>query len=321
MGPFYSQDLRYHRAMVVRLAATLAVLSACGTKLADSGDARADDAATDDAGIDGMPLPDAPGTFAPWGTPEKIDSAATAAINEDDGTLSSNGLELIFGRQAMDNTKHLFVTKRATANDAFGTATLIAQIDDATAGVSNETPRLADNDLTLYFASSRAGTLGLLDIYKATRTALGQPWSTPVAFGTAANGPNSTLNEKTYTPCGTTYLVVRGNDIFEGTIGQPPVAATNLNDAATAETGPFLAESCTRVYFASPRDGVSMKLYTATRATMNDPWGTPVIYNEFLTVPGNHEDPWISTDGHTFVFAAKADATAATTKDEYIVTR
>ncbi|CAN5862677.1 hypothetical protein BH11MYX2_BH11MYX2_03780 [soil metagenome] len=308
--------------MVLRLAATLAVLSACGTKLATSGDDQrlVDDAALD-ADVDTMPLSDAPGTFGPWGTPQKIDPAGTAALNEDDGTLSSNGLELIFGQQAADGTKHLFVTTRATANDAFATATLIAPIDDATAGITSETPRFANNDLTLYFSSTRTGTLGSQDIFKTTRTALDKPWVAPVPMGTAANGPNSPALEKTYTPCGTTYLVVRGVDLFDGTVGQPPVLAANLSDAATAETGPFLTESCTRVYFASPRDGVSTKLYTATRATIDDPWGTPVIYNEFTSVPGNHEDPWISADGHTFVFAAKADATAATTKDEYIVTR
>ncbi|HEY4180058.1 MAG TPA: hypothetical protein VGM90_24615 [Kofleriaceae bacterium] len=310
--------------MVLRLAVTLAVLSACGTKLAATGDDQTptDDAAIDDSSVDTMPLPDAPGTFAPWGTPKKIDPAATAALNEDDGTLSGNGLEFIFGQQAADGTKHLFVTKRATVNDAFATATLIAEIDVVGVGITSETPRFADNDLTLYFSSTRTGTLGSQDIFKTTRTALGAAWAVPAPFGTAANGPNSVALEKAYTPCSTKYLVVRGGDLFEGDIGQPPALAANLSDAATAETGPFLAENCTRVYFASPRDPlVGTKIYTATRATMADPWGTPVIYNEFLGVPGNHEDPWISTDGHTFVFAAKADNTASTTKDEYIVTR
>ena len=308
--------------MGLRLAVALAVLSACGTRLADSGDDQMQTLdASDDADIDAPPPADAPGTLPPWGTPQKIAPAATAARNEDDGTLSGNGLEFIFGQQAADGTKHLFVTKRATVNDAFATATLITQIDDITAGITTETPRFADTDLTLYFSSNRAGTLGSLDIFKSTRSALGMPWTAPVPLGTAATGPNSVALEKTYTPCNTKYLVVRGPDLYEGTIGQPPVLAANLSDPATAETGPFLTESCTRVYFASPRDGVSMKLYTATRTAIDAPWGVPVIYDEFTSVPGNHEDPWISADGHTFVFAAKADATAATTKDEYIVTR
>lgn len=304
-----------------RLALALTLLSACGTKLADSGDDQmlSGDGGTGDGDTDSLPAVDAMGTFGPWGTPQKITPAASTALNEDDGALSSNGLEFIFAQQAAapDNTKHLFVTTRATTTSAWSAAKLIGELDDATAMITTETPRFADNDLTLYFSSTRMGTLGSQDIFKTTRDALDKPWKAPTPLAE----PNSTLLEKTYTPCGTKYLVVRGTDLFEGTIGEAPVAATNLNDAATAETGPFLAENCLRVYFASPRDGGVVKIFTATRATMNDPWGAPAIYNEFNGVPGNHEDPWISADGKTFVFAAKIDATAATTKDEYIVTR
>ncbi|MFN0253094.1 MAG: hypothetical protein ACKV2T_39845 [Kofleriaceae bacterium] len=174
-------------------------------------------------------------------------------------------------------------------------------------------PRFSADGLTLYFASGRAGGIGDLDIYAVTRLSLAATWSAPAPVA----GPNSAALEKWYSPCGDQYLVIVGGDIAQGTIGAAPVISMELSDALTNETGPYLTPDCLTTYFASPRGAPPIKIYTATRASIMDPWSTPVVFTEFAAIGGDQEDPWLSPDTRIFSFASNV----AGTKDQYIVTR
>ena len=99
------------------------------------------------------------------------------------------------------------------------------------------------------------GGAGSLDIYSVSRLSLTAAWSAPMPV----LGPNSTALEKWYTPCENTYLVIVGGDIAEGTVGAAPTISTELSDAATSETGPFLTPDCLTTYFASPRGAPSSR--------------------------------------------------------------
>ena len=293
-----------------RLLAVMLVLSACKAELADiPGNLFGTDAGVTDASAADSSQVDAP--LPPFGTPAKHTAASSPTLDEDDGALTSDGLEMVFSVNDPGVGKDLYYTKRASLTGPWSAATKLA----ISAVASDETPRFSSDDKTLYFSSARAGGAGGLDIWKATRTATGT-----ATFGTPTlvAGPNSALLEKTYTPCNGTYVVVHDTDLGEGTIGAASTPITILNDATTTETGPFLTKDCLRIYFASARDGTT-KIYTSSRASMTSAWAAPVVATDIPMVAGATamEDPWLSPDERILSFAA----TVAGTKDQYIVAR
>ncbi len=287
------------------LFGVLLALSACKVQLSDGADGgfRSSDSGVSDT---------TPAPLGPWGTPAKHPSASDVGLSEDDGSLRSDGLEMIFSiaNAADGNLKDLYTTSRDSLADAWTPAT---KLSFSVTGASDETPRFSPDGLTLYFASGRAGGAGDLDIYLVTRLTLTAAWGMPAPVA----GPNTIALEKWYTPCGGAYLVIVGGDIAEGTIGSAPTVSTELSDALTNETGPFLTPDCLTTYFASPRGAAPTKIYTSTRASTNDPWSTPTVFTEFSAIGGDQEDPWMSPDMRLFSFASNV----AGTKDQYIVTR
>lgn len=298
-----------------RLLMGLALLaSACGARLTDPSEEPLDANAIGGGGDDsGNVAPADAFMLGPWGTPALIPGASTTTADEDDGTLSNSGLELVFALTvtADANRKDLYIATRTTTSMPFGTPT---KLPFSATGSSEETPRFSPDDNTLYFASDRAGGAGGLDIYKATRTMAGGAWSAPAAVV----GPNTAANEKWFMPCGTTtsYIVIAGPDLAAGTVGGPaPTVIAELNSTST-ETGTFLTSDCLTIDFASARTGTSL-MYTSHRTSMTTAWQTPTQVIDFAALGGAQEDPWIAADGRTFVFASNK----AGTKDVYIATR
>jgi Tol biopolymer transport system component len=66
----------------------------------------------------------------------------------------------------------------------FGTAELVAGANSA---AEDGQPNLRRDGLELFFFSTRPGTLGMADLYSATRAAGSDPWSTPVNLGAGVN--------------------------------------------------------------------------------------------------------------------------------------
>lgn len=295
------------------LVATV-LASGCNAELMDPPGAVVDapPGSSGDGGVDG-PGPDA-FMLGAWGTPAKVPGASTAA-NEDDGTLANSGLEMVFSvaDPADGNNKDLFLMSRATVTSPWGTP---SKLPLSVTGSSEETPRFSPNGLTLYFASNRAGGVGGLDIYRVTRAAVGGAWTAPAPVA----GVNTTASEKWFMPCAMTndYLVVQGGDLAAGTVGgAAPAVVAELSAAAPAnETGSFLTGDCLTAYFASTRSGTA-KLYTSHRTSITTAWQSPTLVNDFLAVGGDQEDPWLSDDGHIFVFVSNTSGT----KDVYISVR
>lgn len=273
------------------------------------------DAATDSA----APSRDGPMT-APWSTPAIIPQAASPNASEDDDTLSASALEMIFAVDSGTSGKDLFYTARSSRTADWAEAVQVP----FNSAQSDETPRLSDDGLTLYFASGRAGN-GNLDIWSVQRTALDNTsWGTPQQLTSVST---TTLLEKWFMPCGADrYVMIQGTasngtDLVEGTLGGgAPTPIPELNSAQN-ETGTLISSDCLTIYFASnrPTSSSPTKIYTSHRSSLTAAWDPPRVVVDF-PIPGgdgSEEDPWISEDGRTFVFASDA----AGTKDIYISTR
>lgn len=286
----------------------LALLAgACSARLADDPGLPPDG----DSGIDSALVDAAPDAYVLglWGAPTKIGGASSGTLVEDDGSLTSTTLELVFA-VATATGKDLYYSSRSSPTTAW-TAPVPLGVNLTTS--TEETPRFAADDLTLYFASDRVAANGL-DIYRITRPAVGAAWSAPATVA----GPNSIANEKWFTPCGgNRYLVILGGDIYEGRIGQgAPTVVASLSAATANETGTFITQDCLTAYFASVRSGTN-KIYTSTRTSPTDPWPAPTLFDDFMGIGGNQEDPWLSPDQRTFMFVSDA----STTKDIYVSVR
>ncbi len=302
----------------------LLLAAACGARLSGNpAEVVGPDAAVaDDAAIPDM-TSDATQLLA-WSTPAKVGPAATAAA-EDDVTLSSDALEMIFAVQVTNATtnvtnKDLYYTSRPSIGAPWTKAVQVPFDTDA----SEETPRFSGDGRTLYFASDR-GTSGSLDIYSVKRQAAGNTtWEAPVAV----EGVNTSATEKWFAPCTNNhYVLVRGTGtggtthLFEGTTGGgAPTAIASLNSPTASDTGAFLTQDCLTIYFASFRT-TPEKIFTSHRATVTDAWPPPTPVDDFKLGTGgdNQEDPWLAPDSKTFAFAS--DAAGNGNKDIYLSTR
>jgi len=292
----------------------LVVLCACKAEIGGGSSNITSDSNT--APSDGAPTPDAP---QPWSAPRLVPGANTA-IDEDDGTLSHSGLEMVFGAEdaADGGRKHLYYIRRDTPTSTTWSAPVA--LGFYVAGTTDQTPRFAANDLTLFFGSNRTGTTGGLDVWQVTRSATtSTTWSTPALVP----GVNSTATDKWFMPCdGSRYLLISSRspstteDVYEGTLGggAPTLVAELSSDGG--ETGTFVTADCLSAYFASTRSGNNV-IYAATRATATSTWSAPAPVTDFMALGGGQEDPWLSPDGKTFVLASNVSGS----KDVYISTR
>jgi len=288
-------------------------LAACGAHITGTAET------AQDAAVDAATGADAPGDalpLGPWSTPATVAAAATSAY-EDDVTLSSNALEMIFA-VAGATGKDLYYTSRKAIGAAWAP---IEPLPFDSAVASDETPRFSGDDMTLYFASDRNNVAGDLDVYAVSRAMTGSnaAWGKP----SPVPGINTGVVEKWFAPCSNGHYVVvqasidTGTDLLEGTLGGAAPAPIGVLNSASNETGAFLTQDCLTIYFASNRN-TRVQIFVSHRKAIDQPWQRPATVDDFkLGGADNQEDPWLSADGRTFAFASDASGS----KDVYLSTR
>jgi hypothetical protein len=300
----------------------LLLASACSARLKDSEPTDAPKGMPDSRGSNVVPI-DSPidaYVFGPFGAATPVTGASGSGLNIDDETLNSTLTELYFAEvdAAITGTpKQLWVMTRTTAADPWGTPVMMDATFNATGTTvpQEESPRLSPDDLTIYFG--RGG-----DIYYATRTAVGQPWTNPQPM-TDVNTGNY---EKWLAVCAGGYYLVSRNTgagtathIYEGQLGHGD-SLSSLSGTVGNDISNFLSADCTTAYFASSRSGTA-QIYTATRSSGGTTWSAVTeLETELGTAPDN-EDPWLSPDGHTMYFASERYGGTNTNKGVYMATR
>ncbi len=282
-------------------------LCACGARIADSSITAGPDANTRDDDHDApVTEGDAPDVDAfvlgDFGAPQPLTFANTN-VDEDDGTMSWDGMEIIFARKDATE-KHLYVSRK----DAQGVwSTPVKTAFAGGSAIRDEGPRYSADNLTLYFGSTRTPNSGGSDIWMITRQAATDAWgATPTKITTLT----SNQTDKWVSPCATDFLMIRTteangqSEIYGGTGLAAPTKVEEL-DSATSETGTLLALDCLTAYFASTRGGTN-DLWTSHRTSTTTPWQTPTKLS-FSTDTKDEQDPWMSTDGRTFLFASNVN--------------
>jgi len=296
----------------------LALLCACNAHLGGTNDHTATTDGSPGGGTDGgsnMQMTDAGVTLGPWGTPAPVTGAASALVNEDDPTLSSDGLELYYAVAQSGGGKKLFRMTRATRSDPFANATVLTAFNG---GTSNEGPRLAYDDLTIYW-----GVDG--DIYSATRATTASAWT---VVGKVPGVDTTTGYEKWLAVCGdgSHFIVSRdigdanGQDLYEGTLGGGAGTRIDTVSSTSSEISTFVSKDCLTLYFASNRLGANdTQIFFSTRTAIGGTWSAPVPAPAPFDGGTDNEDPGYTPDNRLFVFATTRGGNG--TKDVYLATR
>jgi Tol biopolymer transport system component len=187
-------------------------------------------------------------------------------------------------------------------------------------------PTIARDGHLFYFVSNRAGGCGGDDIY-TTRLRPGG-WDPVVNLGcdvnSAANEASPMpLPERATGPVLYFSSTRSGNsDLYEsashgGAFGAASAVA-ELNTGAQ-DGQPNLRRDGLEIFFFSSRAG-NNDIYSATRASVSEPWSTPVNLGPSVNSPASDTRPSLSWDGTTLYFGSTR-AGGDGDSDHYVTTR
>jgi hypothetical protein len=302
----------------MRWSCVLVIVAGCGFSVSpgitvDARDARIDDglvdAAAEDAPVDGPPL----GPFTNIVPLTSLDSVA----GEDDPTLTGDMLEIYFDRGG-----DIWFSVRASVAVGWPAPQALTVVNSA---ASETTTEISADGLELFFSSTRTGGLGGTDVYVATRPDRASPFGNPVHVDELA----TTAEDVTPPLVGNALVMYLSSSRAGGAGGydlyrtarasrtQPwsaPVLVTSLATAGT-ETEPWVDPTETTLYLSG--DGLGGRdLWMSTRSSAGAAWDPRVAVSE-LNSTGSEEDPWLSPDGHTMIFASSRSGNF----DLYMATR
>jgi len=208
-----------------------------------------------------------PTTDDPWGPPVNLGPPVNSSAWDGQPSISPDGLSLYFAseRPGGHGNLDLYMTRRATTDDPWGTLVNLGPTVNSSA--NDWAPSISPDGFTLYFASQRPGGYGGWDLWVTTRATKEDDWGTPVNLGPTVNSSSAD--------------------------SLPSISADGLSL--------FFSD------YQDPRPGGygDADIWVTMRATVSDPWGTPV--NLGPPVNGLAHDGWpgISPDGSTLFFASR----------------
>jgi hypothetical protein len=253
---------------------------------------------------------------------EPVKFGYTLAGGDDVDCFSSDGLEMYIDspRAGGQGDFDLWVLKRASVDDDWGPPVNL--------GPAVNTPQvdwlssISTDGLALYFCSDRPGGHGGSDIYMSTRASKNAPWEPPVNLGPQVN--SSSTDYVPWISSNSLELYLASDrpggygsfDLYvarRATTNDPWGDAVNLGPIVSSpygEADPSLSPDGLLLFFsdyyltAPPRPGGygGPDTWMARRASLSDPWQTPVNLGPRVNGPGPQTLPRISLDGRTLYF-------------------
>lgn len=252
------------------------------------------------------------GTF---GTPQLLATLATGS-EESNPSLSPDELTIYFSSNRNGGQQRaIWMATRASLTADFGAPSLVAELDSA---ADDRDPEIADDGLTIYWASTRSGKENL---YFATRA------STAASFVdrglVTITGDSSTQNLTPAVSSDELTLLYGQNGLDIAIATRPNRASTfvferqltEVNAPAT-DLAPALSDDGLELFFDSYRTGPDV-IYRATRALTSEPFGAPMPMMELDPSALGAGSPELSPDGRRLYF----DHYDGTSIDIYVATR
>ena len=183
-------------------------------------------------------------------------------------------------------------------------------------------PDISTDGLELYFQSTRTGGSGDSDIYVATRATTDDPWSEPVNLGPIVNSSGTEFGPNISADCLSLYFNSTRpggsgqNDLYVTTRktvldswGEPlnlgPIVNTSFHDVNPNITADGLSLFFSDWDGAPPRPGGygQCDIWMTQRASLSEPWSSPVNLGPELNGPLVEGAPEISNDGAVLFFS------------------
>jgi WD40 repeat protein len=258
---------------------------------------------------------------AEWSEPVNLGPTINTAANENNPTLSPDGLSLYFtsDRAGGLGLTDIWVSHRACGDCPWeAPVNLGSPINTASTDIA---PSISIDGHLLFFASGRIAEGGVGDVYLSTRANPKDDfgWGAPVRLGPEVNTPAFDAGPEYMQSAedGATNLYFGRQpvgglfDIYmvavtrEGEIRGPAVPVSELN-SAFGETGPTLRTDGREVLFFSGRPPTlgANDFWVSTRRSVHEPWSEPVHLDAPLSSAFNDRHPSLSDQGRTLVFAS-----------------
>jgi WD40 repeat protein len=278
--------------------------------------------------------------FSGWSTAQKIDeiggnhSDLNTPFLDGCPIQSPDGLSLYMAsnRPGGKGLLDIWVSTRTSTSDPWGAPENLPEPINSASDDFCPTPL---HDGGLLFVSRRVVegiTCGLGDIYYARRNPA-HGWSEPKHLGCDPAGPNSALDEqgpsyiqgqlyfsRSSLPAGNTgelFVSEKQGDMSFGAAA--PIA--ELNDALANDIQPNVRKDGREIVFSSNRAGGfgGQDIWSATRASVNDPWSAPVNLGTTVNTGAGETRPSLSWDAQTLLFGRAPGPEGMS--DIYVATR
>jgi Tol biopolymer transport system component len=271
-------------------------------------------------------------TYSEWSPPVNLGPAINSAVNDQNATLSKDGLRLYFTSNRSGNLD-MWVSRRSSADSPFWepAENLGSPVNSSTADFA---PNLSIDGHLLFFSSNRDGNN---DIYVSHRTNKDDDfrWGEPFRLGPGVNTEDMEQAPmylqsaedgvaNLYFNRGSNALGL--SDIYSAavkrdgeTIG-PAVLVSELSVPGATDAAATVRKDGKEVFFFSTRLPTvgGIDLWTSTRQNVHDAWSEPVNVGALNTM-SNEQTPSLSFDGRTLVFASNRPGSLG--NDIWITTR
>ena len=243
---------------------------------------------------------------------------------DDPECFSSDGLELYLGsdRPGGYGGWDIWVARRPTINDDWGEPTNLGP--PVNTSQKEVCASISADGLELYFSSDRPGGLGSWDLWVTNRETKDNPWTEPVNLGPTVNSAATEYPPSISADGLSLHFTSKrpgGYGSFDiwvtkrATINDPWGSTVNLGavvNSSASECYPFLSANGLSLFFSDEYYGPfrpggfgSADMWVTTRASVNDPWGTPVNLGPMVNSSSRDGGTRISPDGYTLYFCSE----------------
>lgn len=257
-----------------------------------------------------------------WSVPVNLGPPVNTGAVEFNPELSPDELSLYFGsnRPGGAGGFDIWVSQRACVDCPWETPVNLGPTINTSAGENG--PNLSIDGHLLFFISNRPGGQGGNDIYLSQRADPQDDfgWTAPVSLGLDVNTAGSEGGPEYLQSAEdgqTNFYFNRSvgggaDDIYaasvtrDGQIVAPGVLVSELSHPTADDQAVTLRTDGREVLFQSNRPGTlgMFDLWVSTRRSVHDQWSAPVNLGAPINAAGNDNQPVLSRDARTLVFAS-----------------
>ncbi|NQU21650.1 MAG: PD40 domain-containing protein [Candidatus Nealsonbacteria bacterium] len=247
--------------------------------------------------------------------PVHLGDTLNSAYHDWGPDISADGLTLYFSSERPpggSSTGNIWVATRATTEDPFGPPVIVPDVNSL---YHDTNPCISDDNLSLYFLSTRSTSGGNADIWRATRNFENDPFGTPALVSEVNSSSDDGGADISADGLTLYFSSNRGNgqgsyDLWQAVrpsvndpFGEPTNMGSAVNSSSMEGHSSITGDDLT-IYLE--RGGSSTRdIWVATREADTDPFGSPVSLGPTINSSAKDRTPTISSDGTTLIFASQ----------------